>query len=101
MRAVMRFGVTRHFAANNVVDRIGHYVFVQGFRVVMNIAYGTYGGNTCMLCCFIDNNINIIFHMIIENFFNIIVNTITILIIIMSITINIIIIIIIVLYHYF
>ena len=61
MRAVMRFGVTRHFAANNVVDRIGHYVFVQGFRVVMNIAYGTYGGNTCMLCCFIDNNINIIF----------------------------------------
>ena len=71
MRAVMRFGVTRHFAANNVVDRIGHYVFVQGFRVVMNIAYGTYGGNTCMLCCFIDNNINIIFHMIIENFLNI------------------------------
>ena len=68
MRAVMRFGVTRHFAANNVVDRIGHYVFVQGFRVVMNIAYGTYGGNTCMLCCFIDNNINIIFHMIIETF---------------------------------
>ena len=97
MRAVMRFGVTRHFAANNVVDRIGHYVFVQGFRVVMNIAYGTYGGNTCMLCCFIVNNINI-FHMIIENFFNIIVNTITILIIIMSITINIIII---VLYPYF
>ena len=50
-----------------------------------------------MLCWFIDNITNIIFHMIIGNFVNIIVNTITILIIIMSITI----IIIIVLYHYF